>query len=82
MLKSLGMDEDEVIETKMVARQIKAAQQKLAKQCQTDFPAESAEKWMEREPFRGAAQGLSLKNRLNHVRFVASTAILQNSDQV
>ena len=48
MLKSLGMAEDEAIESKMVARQIKAAQQKLAKQCQTDFPAESAEKWMER----------------------------------
>ena len=48
MLKSLGMAEDEAIESKMVARQIKAAQQKLAKQCQTDFSAESAEKWMER----------------------------------
>ena len=48
MLKSLGMAEDEAIESKMVARQIKAAQQKLAGQCMTDFPAESAEKWMER----------------------------------
>lgn len=48
ILKSLGMAEDEAIESKMVARQIKAAQQKLAGQCMTDFPAESAEKWMER----------------------------------
>ena len=48
VLKSLGMAEDEAIESKMVARQIKAAQQKLAAQCMTDFPAESAEKWLER----------------------------------
>ena len=48
ILKSLGMAEVEAIESKMVARQIKAAQQKLAAQCMTDFPAESAEKWMER----------------------------------
>ena len=48
ILKSLGMAEDEAIKSKMVARRIKAAQQKLASQCMTDFPADSAEKWMER----------------------------------
>lgn len=48
VLKSLGMPEDEAIESKMVARPIKAAQQKLAGQCMTDFSADSAEKWIER----------------------------------
>ncbi len=43
-----GMAEVEAIESKMVARQIKAAQQKRAGQCMTDFPADSAEKWLER----------------------------------
>jgi len=48
MLKSLGMKEDEAIESAMVARRIKDAQQKIEERCRSDFPAGSAEEWMER----------------------------------
>lgn len=48
VLKRMGMADDEAIESKMVAQRIKAAQKKLASQCDSDFPAESAEEWMER----------------------------------
>ncbi len=52
-LKRLGMAEDEVIESKLVGRQIKAAQKKFASQCLTESrltesPADSAEMWIER----------------------------------
>lgn len=48
ILKKLGMAEDEAIESKMVARRIKSAQQKLGEKCFTDYPADSAREWLER----------------------------------
>ncbi|MBS0202702.1 MAG: hypothetical protein JSS49_07365 [Planctomycetes bacterium] len=61
VLKSLGMADDEAIESKMVARRIKAAQQKLAGQCLTDYPADSAEKWLKRtDPESGPASRMAL----------------------
>jgi len=48
ILKRLGMAEDEAIESKLVARQIKKAQIKIASQAVGDSPADSAESWMER----------------------------------
>jgi nucleotide-binding universal stress UspA family protein len=48
LLKRLGMAEDEAIESKLVARQIKKAQMKIARQAVGDSPADSAESWMER----------------------------------
>jgi hypothetical protein len=47
-LKKLGMKEDEAVESPLVARRIKAARDKLAGRCSSDFPAESAEAWMEK----------------------------------
>ena len=47
-LRNLGMKEDAPIESPMVARRIKAAQDKLADRCRSDHPADSAEAWMER----------------------------------
>jgi hypothetical protein len=48
LLKKLGMAEDEAIESKMVARQIKTAQQKFGSKFLTDYPADSAQQWLER----------------------------------
>jgi len=48
ILKKLGMAEDEAIESKMVARRIRAAQEKLGSRCLTDYPADSAQEWLER----------------------------------
>jgi hypothetical protein len=48
VLKRLGMAEDEAIDSNLVARRIKAAQKKIAKQCVSESPADSAELWMER----------------------------------
>lgn len=48
VLKNLGMSESEAIESPMVARRLQAAQKKLGKECLSDFPATSAEEWMER----------------------------------
>lgn len=48
MLKNLGMKSDEAIESPLVARRIKDAQQQLINRCRSDHPAESAEEWMER----------------------------------
>jgi hypothetical protein len=45
-LKKLGMKEDESIRSKMVARRIRQAQQKISKQIRGDFPASSAEEWL------------------------------------
>jgi hypothetical protein len=50
ILKKLGLAEDEAIESKMVARRIKTAQEKLSSKCLTDYPAESAQAWLERNP--------------------------------
>jgi hypothetical protein len=48
ILKSLGMAEDEAIESKMVARRIRVAQEKLGSRCFTDYEADSAQEWLER----------------------------------
>ncbi len=48
VLEKLGMAEDEVVDSNLVARRIKAAQKKIAKQCVSESPADSAELWMER----------------------------------
>jgi len=48
MLRTLGMTEDEAIESRMVSRQITAAQRDLEAKCIGDSAAESAEEWLER----------------------------------
>ena len=45
-LRSLGMKEDEAIESQLVSRRIKAAQQKIEKEAFGDSDANSAAKWM------------------------------------
>ncbi|HEY2841918.1 MAG TPA: hypothetical protein VGJ26_22355 [Pirellulales bacterium] len=47
-LQKLGMSEEEPIESKMVARQLRIAQRKIASRRVSDFPAESAKAWIER----------------------------------
>lgn len=47
-LRSLGMAEDEAIESQMVARRIVDAQKKVAATSLSDIDTESAEEWMER----------------------------------
>jgi hypothetical protein len=53
LLRKLGMAEDEVIESKLISRKIKAAQKKFGSQCLTtirltEANVDSAEMWMER----------------------------------
>lgn len=48
LLKTLGMKEEEAIESVMVARRILAAQKKIASVSVDDLPAGSAAEWMER----------------------------------
>jgi hypothetical protein len=48
ILRRLGMAEDKPIESKMVARQIRSGQEKLASRCFSDYPADSAKEWLER----------------------------------
>jgi hypothetical protein len=47
LLKKLGMAEGEAIQSHLVARRIKAAQREIADQVPNEFPAETAEMWME-----------------------------------
>jgi preprotein translocase subunit SecA len=47
MLKHLGMKEDEEIRSSMVSRQIRRAQQRIARQVETEVGAQSVEEWME-----------------------------------
>jgi hypothetical protein len=46
LLGKMGMAEDEAIESNMVSRRIKAAQQKIEKEAFGDSDARSAEEWM------------------------------------
>jgi hypothetical protein len=46
LLRRLGANESEPIESAMIARRIRAAQEKLARQAVDDRPADSAEEWM------------------------------------
>jgi hypothetical protein len=48
VLRQLGMKEDDAIESRMVARRIRAAQEKTEKRATGDSPALSAEEWMEK----------------------------------
>lgn len=48
MLKRLGMEESDAIESAMVLRRIKAAQTKFGKRARSDGTAKSAEEWLER----------------------------------
>ena len=48
MLANLGMKEDECIESHMVARRLRGAQEKIAKQAVSNHPADSADEWLER----------------------------------
>jgi preprotein translocase subunit SecA len=48
VLKRLGMTEGKSIESKMVSRRIKEAQEKLGVKCFHDYPADSAQEWLER----------------------------------
>jgi hypothetical protein len=48
MLKNIGMKEDEEIRSSMVSRQIRRAQQKIARQVQSEVAARSVEEWMDR----------------------------------
>jgi hypothetical protein len=57
ILKKLGMAEDEAIESKMMARRIKSAQQKLGEKCFTDYPADSAQAWLERNCSEAMVKG-------------------------
>lgn len=48
ILRRLGMDEDEGINSPMVSHRLRSAQQKVAAQAIADAPAESAEQWFEK----------------------------------
>jgi preprotein translocase subunit SecA len=47
-LEKLGMQEDESIESQMVAQRIRGVQQKIQKQVFGNSKAESAQEWLER----------------------------------
>ena len=48
LLKTLGMDANEVIQSPIVDRQVKRAQRHLSRKVQDPRPAESAEEWFEK----------------------------------
>jgi hypothetical protein len=48
VLRSLGMKEDEPIESRMVSRRIQTELNKIAKSATGDVPANSADEWLER----------------------------------
>jgi len=48
VLRRLGMQETEAIESKMVQRRVRAAQAKYTSKARGDEPADSAEAWLER----------------------------------
>ena len=47
LLRRMGMAEDEAIESQMVSRRIKAAQQKIEKEAFGDSDAGSAAEWLD-----------------------------------
>lgn len=48
VLRQLGMNEDEAIESQMVARRIRSAQQKIESRATGNSSAKSAEEWLEK----------------------------------
>ncbi len=48
VLRRLGMKEDQAIESQMVARRIRGAQQKIDGRATGDAPAQSAQEWLEK----------------------------------
>ena len=48
VLRQLGMQEDDVIERRMVARRIRTAQEKIAARAKGDAPGEPAAEWLEK----------------------------------
>ncbi len=48
MLRRLGMEEDEAIESRLVHRRLRSAQQRIEDQATGDAPAVSAEEWMQK----------------------------------
>ncbi|MHB9067975.1 MAG: hypothetical protein ACYC4B_29685 [Pirellulaceae bacterium] len=48
VLRQLGMNEDEFIESQMVTRRIRAAQQKIEDRATPNYPAQSAQEWLEK----------------------------------
>ncbi|MCR4413574.1 MAG: hypothetical protein NUV77_14225 [Thermoguttaceae bacterium] len=48
VLRQLGMEEDQPIESRMVGRRIRSAQEKIERQATGDAPARSAQEWMEK----------------------------------
>jgi hypothetical protein len=48
VLRQLGMKEDESIESRMVARRIRAAQEKFERRATGDVRAQTAQEWLER----------------------------------
>lgn len=48
VLRQLGMKEDEPIESSMVTRRVRAAQQRIEDRATANHPAQSAEEWLER----------------------------------
>lgn len=48
VLRQLGMKEDEPIESQMVTRRIRAAQQRIEDRAAANHPAQSAKEWLER----------------------------------
>lgn len=48
VLRQLGMDKNEPIESSMVTRRVRAAQQKIEDRATSNHPAQSAEEWLER----------------------------------
>lgn len=56
VLPRLGMQEDESIESGMVSRRLRKAQQLVAQNALRDEPADSAQQWFERNT-RGGASG-------------------------
>jgi hypothetical protein len=59
ILQSLGMKEDEAIESRMVARRIQQAAQQIENQAVSDLRANSAEEWMQ-------LNCPELRQRMNH----------------
>lgn len=55
ILKSLGMKEDEAIESSMVSRRVQAAQKRIETQALSNTEARSALEWMEKNMPRGDA---------------------------
>ena len=48
MLRNLGMKEDEAIHSRLVSRRIRSAQQRIAREVETEVATRSVEEWMER----------------------------------